>query len=297
MNLNNFDYAKMIKCILVLQKKHTMLEVYSVGKSVEGRELLCIKFGCGDKKIFLNGAHHSLEWITASLLMGFSFDFLNSVKKGKKLYDYDTQKIYDNATFYIMPMVNPDGVNMVINGLDEDNEYHNLVKEMLSGIDARKVWQANIHGVDLNHNYDASFYEGKTLEKENGIFGAGSTRFSGEEPFSEPETTAVRELFCKEMFNLSIAFHSQGEVIYWDYQNKSKYFDISKELSKASGYELDTAGGITAVSGFKDWVIEKYNLPAFTVEVGKGVNPISFSQFKKIKRDNTKLILKSATII
>ena len=270
MNLNNFDYVKMIKCILQLQKKHTMLETYSVGKSVEGRELFCIKFGCGDKKIFLNGAHHSLEWITASLLMGFSFDFLNSLKKGKKLCGYDTQKIYDDATFYIMPMVNPDGVNVVINGLDEDNEYHRVISEMLSG---------------------------KKLEKENGIFGAGPTRFSGEEPFSEPETIAVRELFCKEMFNLSIAFHSQGEVIYWDYQNKSKCFDIAKELSCASGYQLDTAGGITAVSGFKDWVIEKYNLPAFTVEVGKGVNPISFSQFKKIKRDNTKLILKAATII
>ena len=297
MNLNNLDYAKMIRCILALQKKHTMLEVYSVGKSVEGRELFCIKFGCGDKKIFLNGAHHSLEWITTSLLMGFSVDFLNSVKKGKKLYGYDTQKIYDNATFYIMPMVNPDGVNVVINGLDEENEYHRAICEMLSGIDARKVWQANIHGIDLNHNYDASFYEGKKLEKENGVFGRGPTRFLGEEPFSEPETIAVRELFCKEMFNLSIAFHSQGEVIYWDYQNKSKYFDIAKELSCVSGYQLDEAGGITAVSGFKDWVIEKYNLPAFTVEVGKGVNPISFSQFKKIKRDNTKLILKAATII
>ena len=297
MNFNKLDYVNMIKCILKLQKKHTMTEVYSVGKSVEGRELLCIKFGHGDKKIFLNGAHHSLEWITASLLMGFSFDFLNSVKKGKKLYGYDTQKIYDNSTFYIMPMVNPDGVNVVINGLDEENEYHRAICEMLSGIDARKVWQANIHGVDLNHNYDASFYEGKTLEKENGIFGAGPTRFSGEEPFSEPETIAVRDLFQKEMFNLSLAFHSQGEAIYWDYQNKSKYLDIAKELSHVSGYQLDDAGGISSVSGFKDWVIEKYDLPAFTVEVGKGKNPISFSQFKKIKEDNTKLILEAASII
>ncbi len=297
MNFDKLDYEKMINCILKLQKKHRLTEVYSVGKSVEGRELLCIKFGRGNKKIFLNGAHHALEWITSSLLVSFSFDFLNSLENAKCLYGYDLNKIYKKVSFYIMPMVNPDGVNVVLNGLDGTNEYHRLIKEMLNGKDVKKIWQANIHGVDLNHNYDASFYKGKTLEIENGVFGAGPTRFSGGTPFSEPETISVRDLFEKELFNLSLAFHSQGEVIYWDYYNKSKYFDMAKKLSEVSGYELDEAGGISSVSGFKDWVIDKYEVPAFTVEVGKGKNPISFSQFCKVKEDNTKLILEAASII
>ena len=297
MNFDEFDYTKMVKSILKLQKKHKLIEVYSVGKSVEGRELLCIKFGRGKKKIFLNGAHHALEWITSSLLIGFSYDFLKRVDIGKRLFGFDVENIYNNVSFYIIPMVNPDGVNLVINGLDRKNEYHSAVRDMLGEKDVRNVWQANIHGVDLNHNYDASFYKGKTLEMENGVFGAGPTRFSGEKAFSEPESRAVRDLFEKELFNLSIAFHSQGEVIYWDYYNKSRFFDIAKGLSEASGYQLDEAGGISAVSGFKDWVLDKYELPAFTVEVGKGKNPISFSQFCKVKEDNTKLILKSATMV
>ena len=297
MNFNRFDYEKMIKCIVKLQKKHRFTEVYSVGKSAEGRELLCIKFGRGDKKIFLNGAHHALEWITSSLLMAFSFEFLNAVENGKSINGYDALSLYENVTFYVMPMVNPDGVNVVLKGLDDKNEYHMIIKEMLCGKNAKKVWQANIHGVDLNHNYEASFYDGKKLEAENGVYGAGPTRFSGEIPFSEPETIAVRDLFCKEMFNMSLAFHSQGEVIYWDYQNKSKHIDIAKRLSSASGYKLDETDGISSVSGFKDWVIEKYELPAFTIEVGKGVNPISFSQFGKIKRDSLKLILEAASIL
>lgn len=297
MNFDKLDYEKLVKSILTLQKKHRLTEVYSVGKSVEGRELLCIKFGRGNKKIFLNGAHHALEWITSSLLMGFSFDFLNAVENRKRPFGYDVNRIYENVTFYVMPMVNPDGVNVVINGLDIKNEYHQAIYEMLDGKNVKKVWQANIHGVDLNHNYDASFYKGKTLEIENGVFGAGPTRFSGEKPFSEPETIAVRDLFEKELFNLSLAFHSQGEVIYWDYYHKSKYLDMAKRLSEVSGYELDEAGGISSVSGFKDWVIDKYELPAFTVEVGKGVNPISFSQFCKVKKDNTRLILEAASII
>ncbi len=297
MNFDNMDYIKLIGCVLKLQKKHRLTQVYSVGKSVEGRELLCVKFGRGRKKIFLNGAHHALEWITASLLMGFSFDFLDAACSHKSIFGYDACEIYKKVSFYVLPMVNPDGVNLVINGLDRSSEHYTDVKKMLCGAMAENVWQANIHGVDLNHNYDAKFYVGKELETENGVLGAGPTRFSGLYPFSEPETTAVRDLFCKEMFNLSLAFHSQGEIIYWDYDNKSKYIDIANELSTASGYELDEAGGISSVSGFKDWVIEKYGLPAFTVEVGKGKNPISFSQFCKVKEDNTKLILKAAMIV
>lgn len=297
MNFDKMDYTKLIKCVLKLQKNHRLTQVYSVGKSVEGRELLCVKFGRGNKKIFLNGAHHALEWITSSLLVGFSFDFLDAAECGGCICGYDAEKIYKKVSFYIMPMVNPDGVNLVLNGLDRKNEHYNSVKSMLGSENISKVWQANINGVDLNHNYDAKFYVGKELEEENGIFGAGPTRFSGLYPFSEPETRAVRDLFEKEMFNLSLAFHSQGEVIYWDYDDKSKYFDMANKLSKASGYELDEAGGISSVSGFKDWVIEKYGLPAFTVEVGKGKNPISFSQYCKIKEDNTRLILKAATIV
>ncbi len=296
MNFNNFDYTRLVKSILKLQKKHSGIEVFSAGKSVCGRDLWCIKFGTGSKKIFLNGTHHALEWITASLLMSFSFDFLNAVKNDEKILKYNAKKIYKKCTFYILPMVNPDGVDVVINGISKKHPHFDDMKRMLNRENPRKVWQANINGVDLNHNYDALFYEGKAMERENGIFGAGPTRFSGETPFSEPETISIRDLFEREMFNLSLAFHSQGEVIYWDYQNKSKYIDVAKKLSKASGYALDEAGGISSVSGFKDWVIEKYGLPAFTIEVGKGVNPISFSQFNKVKEDNYKLILKAASI-
>ena len=66
--------------------------------------------------------------------------------------------------------------------------------------------------------------------------------------------------------------------------------EYAKKLSKVSGYELILPSGMESYSGFKDWVLEKYNIPSFTVEVGKGVNPVSFSGFEKIKKDNYKLI-------
>ena len=61
-------------------------------------------------------------------------------------------------------------------------------------------------------------------------------------------------------------------------------------MSEISGYELVLADGLTDCTGYKDWVIEKFNIPAYTIEVGKGENPLPLSQFEKIFDDNKKMI-------
>ncbi|MCI5971274.1 MAG: hypothetical protein MRZ29_09115, partial [Oscillospiraceae bacterium] len=57
-----------------------------------------------------------------------------------------------------------------------------------------------------------------------------------------------------------------------------------------SGYTVAETDGIASVTGFKDWVIDKFGLPSFTVEVGNGQNPLPFSQFEKIRKENYALI-------
>lgn len=289
MNFNNMDYALLTKNISKIMKKNPFINVFSCGKSVLGRDILCIKMGKGDKKIFLNGAHHSLEWITSSLLLNYVCDFADKLKKEESLCGYDILDIYKKASFYIVPMVNPDGVDIVLNGISKCDENFCLVKNALNGKKASKVWQANINGVDLNHNYDALFYEGKDAERSLNIKGPSPTRFSGAFPFSEPETRAVKELVEKENFDICLAFHSQGEVIYWDYEGLG-FEEMAKRLCDVSGYEMEEAKGMESYSGFKDWILEKYGIPAFTIEVGKGVNPLKISQFEKIKKDNYKII-------
>jgi g-D-glutamyl-meso-diaminopimelate peptidase len=65
-----------------------------------------------------------------------------------------------------MPMVNPDGVDLVLNGLDRSNPYYNdLIKWNNGSTDFSKTWNANIRGVDLNHNYDAMWQKSKDVEK------------------------------------------------------------------------------------------------------------------------------------
>ncbi len=280
MDYDNFDYGRLTDALEGLDRD--LCEVASAGLSVQGRELWYVKIGKGENKIFLNGAHHALEWITASLLASWCEDFITAIRNDGEIGGKRARDIYEKCTYYIMPMVNPDGVELVINGLSPENDRYVSVSEMIGDGDVQAMWQANINGVDLNHNYDALFYEYARIARESGYGSPGPRRYPGPFPFSEPETRSVRELVLKEEFPFAVAFHSQGEVIYWSF-NGFGFYREARGLADASGYELDTASGISSYSGFKDWYLDKFNLPAFTVEVGKGVNPLPFDEFEDIK--------------
>lgn len=298
MNIN-YTYDVLQYHIKKLKNKYPFLKVKSAGKSVLGRNLTYIKLGNGPYKVFINGAHHSLEWITSLLLMKFIETFLRAYAQNTLISDYNPNEIWNKTSLYIMPMVNPDGVELVLNGLTTDNPYYeNLIKWNNGNKNFSKVWQANIRGVDLNHNYDAAWELSKESEKCYGIFGPGPTKYSGKYAESEPESKAVADLTRKLEFDLVIAYHSQGEVIFWDFMDMAskETKKIAEILSKASGYSLENTFGMTSYAGYKDWFIKNFNKPGFTVEVGFGINPLPLSQFKKIYKDNEPLILAATTI-
>ena len=294
MDYNNFDYEKLVEVMSALDSRYA--RVFSFGESVQGRRLFCAAIGEGEKKIFLNGAHHSLEWITASLLANFCVDYTSALAGDSDFEWAVASELYKKCTYYIAPMINPDGVNIVVNGLTPDNPHYMSVTEMLDGQNVSEVWQANINGVDLNHNYDALFYEYARIAAEEGYGKPGPRRYPGVSPFDQSETAAVRALVLAEEFPFTVAFHSQGQVIYWSF-NGIGFEDEAKALAEASGYALDMATGVSSYSGFKDWYLEKFNLPAFTVEVGLGVNPLPFEQFEQIKRDCYPLIVRCADLV
>lgn len=191
-------------------------------------------------------------------------------------------------------MVNPDGVNLSIYG-DTDNlptNIKNRLYKILGDGNFKDIWQANIRGIDLNHNYDASFGLGKEIQIKEGIIAPAPTKYSGEYPESEPETKAIVSFTKKVSPDIVIAYHSQGEEIFYKYQGMcSKGAEnLARKLSCVTGYNLILADGLTDCTGYKDWVIEKFNIPAFTIEVGKGKNPLPISQFEKIYNDNKNIL-------
>lgn len=292
----DYTYEIMERDLAGLEAVFPYLKVESAGKSVLGKELYYIKIGTGGNKVFYNAAHHSLEWITSPLLMKFTENLAAAYSEGRLLSGYNVREILQRSTIYIMPMVNPDGVDLVLNGLSTDNPYYDdLLKWNDTGRPFSEVWQANIRGVDLNHNYDAAWDLSKQAELELGIVGPGPTRYSGPEPFSEPETRAVRDLTINIAPRLVLAYHSQGEVIYWDFMDLAppESRPIGEVLAKVSGYTLEELFGIASYAGYKDWFIQDFGRPGYTVEVGLGVNPLPISQFPEIYRANEPLLLQA----
>jgi len=295
----NYTYKAMWYNIMGLIQRYPFLEASSIGKSVLGNDLFLIKFGDGPKKIHINASHHALEWITSVFVMKFIESISNAYINNEDIDGYNIENIFNTHTFYIVPMVNPDGVDLVTEGLQPNNPYHNdLIMWNKTGRPFSEVWQANIRGVDLNHNYDAAWKESKNSEKALGITGPGPTRYSGEYPFSEPETQAMRDLTQNEDFYLALAYHTQGEVIYWNFMNLAtqRDQDIGDILAKASGYTLDTATGVASYAGYKDWFIKDFRKPGYTVEAGKGKNPLPITQLPRIYEDNMRLILAATTV-
>lgn len=295
----NYTYEVLRKDLDGLKARYPFITVGVAGKSVLGRNLYYIRLGTGPNQVFYNGSHHALEWITTPLLMKFTENFAKAYSEGRSIGGYNIADIWNRSSIYIMPMVNPDGIDLVLNGLKRSNPFYNdLIKWNKGSTDFSQNWQANTRGVDLNHNYNASWELSKQAEASYGVFGPGPTRYSGPFPESEPETKTVVNFTRSHNFRLVLAYHSQGEVIYWQYGalTPPEARRIGNLFSQVSGYALSETTGITSYSGYKDWFIQEYRRPGYTIEVGRGRNPLPISQFNKIYRDNEELLLLAAVI-
>lgn len=294
----DYTYDIMERDIQSLKVRYPFLEIGTAGRSVLGRELYYVRLGSGPNQVFYNGSHHGNEWITTPLLMKFIEDFAKAYSNGSTIRGYSPREIARRSSIYIMPMVNPDGVDLVINGVSPQNPYYNNLITWNMGSTNFSRWSANIRGVDLNHNYDAGWETSKQREPLYGVTGPAPRRFSGPSPESEPETRSVVAFTRAHNFRLVLAYHSQGEVIYWNYENMQppEARRIGEAFARVSGYILSEPVGIASYAGYKDWFINEYRRPGYTIEVGRGVNPLPIAQFDEIYRDNIEILLLASII-
>ncbi len=297
--LQPYTYDRLTEDIKRIKSNHPKTEIGTIGKSVWGKDLYYIKLGTGKLKLMYSGAHHGMEWITSAMLMRFAWDFLESCKSGRALGGFNVQNLSKRASLYIVPMLNPDGVRLSALGMP--NRLTQMGKQQLLRMNGKSdftKWQANANGVDLNHNYDAMWQKSKDMEAEYGIYAPGPTRFSGTAPESEPESRAMANFTRRINFDLTIAFHSQGKVIYHGFQGKNppRSNSIARAFTQISPYQLDSAEGIASYGGYKDWFVDKFERPGYTVEVGLGQNPLPFSDLPQIYRETLPIMLGAMTV-
>ncbi len=278
------DYATLTKHLYALDAAYPFLELSYLGTSILERAIPLITLGHGRRKVLYVGTHHGMEWITAAILTRFIYDFCDIVKKDGYVGHLHCKSIFNTHTFYIVPMLNPDGTEYQIHGVQKDNPLFDRLIEMNGGSEDFGSWQANARGVDLNHNYDAGFEEYKAQEI---CRDSAPTRYSGESPESEPEVALLCNFIRYHEDLLGVmTLHTQGEEIFYGRPDvrPPKSDAIAARLSRLTSYTLSNPTGPAAYGGLCDWCCEKAGIPAFTVECGKGKNPLPFSHLPSLYR-------------
>lgn len=267
----NYTYDILKNDLLFLNYEYPFFKINNIGESTLKEKIVYIKLGVGNKKIFINSSHHANEWLTSLIIMIFIEKYLKLFQKKQFYKGYNIIELWKNVSLFIVPMVNPDGVNLCLKNNKIINE--NLYKEIWGEYENElENWKANIRGVDLNLNYPAGWEQAVKNKRKKGIINPGPRDYTGPNAISEIETKNMIEFTKLFNFDMTISLHSQGQEIYWNYLNYKieKAYEIGKKLEKVSGYLLTKPDYYSSFAGYKDWFIENFGKPAYTIEIGKG---------------------------
>lgn len=275
------DEVRQTQILTHFRDTYPFLHIGEIGRSILGRPLHFFRIGGGQDAVLYVGAHHGMEWITALLLYRLLDDLCRSAaERGREAV------LPNGKSLYVLPLLNPDGVEIELHGAAAGGVMaERLLRQNNQNTDFIH-WQANARGVDLNHNYDAGFYAYKEIERGAGILSGGPTRYSGEYPFSEPETEALRRFLKILTPALTLTLHTQGEEIFYHPVEPPvpRAAEIGSMLARLTGYQLGEADGMAAYGGMSDYVAEKLRLPAYTLECGLGCNPLPLRDAPRIYR-------------
>ena len=115
----SYNYSLMSQNLATLNRTYPFLNIQTVGNSVLGKNIYVVKLGKGTKKVFYSASIHANEWITSVLLMKFIEDYCIAYNNNSRLYGYSVKRLFNSVSIYIMPMVNPDGVDLVTGNLNK----------------------------------------------------------------------------------------------------------------------------------------------------------------------------------
>lgn len=202
-NLGDYhNYAEMVSEMSTYVTSHPAIaRMDTIGVSIEGRLILGVKISDNvqvnetEPEVLIVGCHHARELMSVELPLYVMRRLLDGYGS-----DPVITTLVDTREIWIVPMVNPDGHVYVQNNANgsSDNWWRKN----------RRLNSDGSFGVDLNRNYSFNWgYDniGSSPTPSSDVYrGAG--------PFSEPETTALRNFIATHSFTISVSFHSYGQL-------------------------------------------------------------------------------------
>ena len=252
-----YTYTRMLFALRSLCEKYgEIISVLCAGRSEQGRSIPVISLGKGEKKFLSVGAVHGREYVSTGFLLMCIEEYIRTYCKGDMLRGFDVRKILNEYTFHIVPMANPDSVEIALGRAAP------CVREKdFSAF----FYKNNSNNVNINGNFP---YLWDCVPK---------SRQGGEKEASESETRFLISLCEEYRYENLLSFHSRGDCLYWrDDGNGEITGDIklAEKLGDTCGFSFcpPTKEAEDYAGGFENWFRYRFSRPAICVELVKNEN-------------------------
>ena len=285
--------------ILELVKTYPFLRTELLTETAFGRKIRTLVIGKGKRKVIYSAAHHANEWITTPILLKFAEELAETIENGGEIFGMDAKMLAETVTIYLVPMVNPDGVDLVTGAIKPGEGQYETARALADNyprIPFPDGWKANLLGVDLNLQYPAGWLQAREIKFSQGYTRPGPRDYVGRAPLSQRESRALAGYTEYINPDLILAYHAQGREIYWQFDDVEVpgAEEQGRRLAEVSGYTLTAPAEVSSYAGYKDWFIKSFRKPGDTIEVGSGENPRPLEQFDEIYRDNLGILVTAA---
>ncbi|MBQ4569006.1 MAG: hypothetical protein IJN31_03935 [Peptococcaceae bacterium] len=228
-----------------------LLRIGETGSSEQGRNIPLLILGTGKRKLFLLGSIHGREYVTTGYLLRCAEEYAHSAQCPKGYGGFDLQKLLLEYSFYILPLCNPDSVEIALG---------RALPEHRDEAFCAYTYKNNGRNVNLNANFP---FEWQAVPKE---------RQGGDFAASERETRFIMSLCEKHSFEAALSFHTRGGCVFWrDSVNGLVPYDreMAESISRGCNLKLcpETKEKKDCAGGFENWFRYRYNRPSLCVEL------------------------------
>jgi carboxypeptidase T len=269
------DYEEMTAALrTVVEENPEIMRMYSLGRTWQGRNIWAVQINAhgefydeghqsGLPGIVFMGNHHAREHLSAEIPL-MLIKYIGSNWR----FDAEISRLVQNRDIFIIPMVNPDGVEYDISGSRYKMHRKNMRSNRNGGF-----FRRDCLGVDLNRNYGFAWGTGGSSTDPC------SDVYKGPEPFSEPETQTIKA-FVENRPNLKVllSYHTFSELILYpwghsydpipDKEAHRAYRNMAQAMAQWNHYTPQQSSELYIASGdTTDWSWGTLGIFSFTFEL------------------------------
>lgn len=273
-----FDYETSKKYITRLCCEYDFLSASVIGRTGLGRAIFSLSVGNRKNSVLYSAGFNGSERLTSLVLLNYVEKLCHCIKNRELLCSVNISRAFSELGATFVPCVNPDGVEISVHGTKSAKTMSRFIENI--HCDDYSEWNANSFGIDINRNFCAGKISVQSLEEVK----PSPELYSGRIQESETETKALATLCRKRKFRQAIALLGKGEKLFWQGKEytPAQSSIMAKILADSCNYSLIGNVADESQKGYRDWFIEEFQRPAFTMEVGKGENPLPVSEFDSI---------------